>query len=64
MVEMPLKYNEDEERKMNDEAYLFDDDIRKGESISEKEDASLGSNSGSDQNNDNSIIQDFYPQTS
>jgi len=54
-----------EERKMNDEAYLFDDDIRKGESISEKEDASLGSNSGSDhRNNENSLIQDFYPQSS
>jgi hypothetical protein len=66
MVEMPLKSNDDEERKINDEVYLFDDDIRKGESISEKEDGSLGSASGSGsdhRNNENNIIQDFYPQS-
>jgi len=64
MVEMPLKTRDDEERKVNEDVCLFDDEIRKGESISEKEDASSGSGSGSDtRNNEDSLIQDFYPES-
>ena len=44
MVQMPLKTSDDE-RKINEDVCLFDEDIRKGESISEKEDASSGEGS-------------------
>ena len=64
MVNMPLQSNNDEERKINEDVCLFDDEIRKGESISEKEDASSGSGSGSDsRNNDDSMTQEFYPDS-
>jgi hypothetical protein len=62
MVEMPLKSRDEEERKINDEVGLFDDEIRKGESISEKEDASSGSGSDT-RNNEDSLIQDFYAES-
>ena len=42
---MPLKTSQDDDRKINDEVCLFDDEIRKGESVSEKEDASSGEGS-------------------
>ena len=66
MVEMPLKTEkDDEEKKINDDVFLYDDegDIKKGESISEKEDASSGSGSGSgsDSRNNEDLIQDFSP---
>ena len=46
MVEMPLKTNNDD-KKFNDEMGIFDDDIRKGESISEN----ASSGDGSDDRN-------------
>ena len=59
MVQMPLRSSSNEESKINDEVCLFDEDIRKGESISEKEDASSGQ--GSDERNNNENM--FYPES-
>ena len=57
MVEMPLKRKDDDDKKMSEDVCLFDDDIRKGESISEN----ASSGDGSDHRN---IEQNmFYPQS-
>ena len=57
MVTMPLKTSNDNDQKMNDEVGIFDDDIRKGESISEN----ASSGDGSDHRNNHQNM--YYPDS-